>query len=63
MALTDKLTAIANAIRAKTSETTTMTLADMPTKISGIKTWYEGTTEPSSSLGSDGDLYVQTTGG
>ena len=38
MALTDKLTAIANAIRAKTGGTATMTLAEMPTKIAGIKT-------------------------
>ncbi len=36
MALTDKLTAIADAIRSKTGETGTMTIADMPTKISGI---------------------------
>ena len=38
MALTDKLTAIANAIRAKTGESGTMTLAQMPTKIAGIPT-------------------------
>lgn len=36
MALTDKLTAIANAIRSKTGDTGTMTLAEMPAKISGI---------------------------
>lgn len=36
MALTDKLTAIADAIRAKTGETASMGLADMPDKISGI---------------------------
>lgn len=36
MALTDKLTAIADAIRAKTGETASMGLADMPEKISGI---------------------------
>lgn len=34
--LTTKLTAIADAIRAKTGEAGTMTLAEMPTKISGI---------------------------
>lgn len=34
--LTTKLTAIADAIRSKTGETATMTLADMPNKISGI---------------------------
>lgn len=36
MALTDKLTAIADAIRAKTGETGTMTLEQMPGKIGGI---------------------------
>ena len=38
MALTDKLTAIANAIRAKTGETGTMTLDEMPEKILAIVT-------------------------
>ena len=38
MALTDKLTAIANAIRAKDGSTATMTLAQMPEKISAITT-------------------------
>ena len=38
MALTDKLTAIANAIRAKTSKTDLLTLDDMPTEIENIKT-------------------------
>lgn len=38
MALTDKLTAIANAIRGKTGESSTMTLDQMPTKISNIPT-------------------------
>lgn len=38
MALTDKLTAIANAIRSKTGETGKMTLDQMPTKIGGIET-------------------------
>lgn len=36
MALTDKLTAIANAIRAKTGKTATMTLSEMVTEIEGI---------------------------
>ncbi len=36
MALTDKLTAIANAIRAKTGGTATMTLAEMPSEIASI---------------------------
>ncbi len=39
--LTTKLTAIADAIRSKTGETATMTLADMPNKISGISTGAE----------------------
>lgn len=38
MALTDKLTAIADAIRAKTGETGTMTLDEMPDKILAIVT-------------------------
>lgn len=38
MALTDKLSAIANAIRGKTGESSTMTLDQMPTKISNIPT-------------------------
>lgn len=38
MALTDKLTAIADAIRTKTGESGKMTLDQMPTKISGIET-------------------------
>ena len=38
MALTDKLTAIANSIRGKTGESSTMTLDQMPTKISNIPT-------------------------
>ena len=36
MALTNKLTAIANAIRAKTGTTNTLTLDEMPTAISNI---------------------------
>ena len=38
MALTDKLTAIADAIRAKNGGTDTMTLAQMPEKITNIQT-------------------------
>lgn len=38
MALTDKLTAIADAIRAKTGKTDSMTLDTMPTEIEGIST-------------------------
>ena len=37
MALTDKLTAIANAIRAKDGSTATMTLAQMPEKIAAME--------------------------
>lgn len=36
MALTDKLTAIANAIRAKTGKSATMTIDEMPTEIANI---------------------------
>lgn len=45
MALTDKLTAIADAIRAKDGSTDPMTLAEMPGKITAIQTGgepYEG---------------------
>lgn len=38
MALTDKLTSIADAIRAKTGKTDKLTLAEMPGEISGIET-------------------------
>lgn len=38
MALTDKITAIADAIRAKTGSSNTYTLADMPAAIAGIVT-------------------------
>ena len=38
MAITNKLTAIANAIRSKTGETGKMTLDQMPTKIGAIET-------------------------
>ena len=38
MALTDKLTAIADAIRAKTGKEAEMTLAEMPSEISNIQT-------------------------
>lgn len=41
MALTNKLTAIANAIRAKTGTTNTLTLDEMPTAISNISSSYE----------------------
>lgn len=46
MALTDKLTAIANAIRAKTGDSASLTLAGMPAAIAGIPrayTAYDGT--------------------
>ena len=44
MALTDKLTAIANAIRAKDGTSDKMTLAEMPSKIAAIQAG--GATEP-----------------
>lgn len=42
MALTDKLTAIGDAIRAKTGETALLKLDDMPTAIAGIQTGSDG---------------------
>ena len=47
MALTDKLTAIANAIRAKTGGTSSLTLDEMPTEIASIQAG--GTSAPVSS--------------
>ena len=44
MALTDKLTAIADAIRAKEGTTGSMTLAEMPEKIAAIQTGGGGET-------------------
>ena len=41
MALTNKLTAIANAIRGKTGSTNKLTLDEMPTAISNISSSYE----------------------
>lgn len=46
MALTDKLTAIANAIRAKTGKTDQMTLAQMPAEIESITTGGEMNLDP-----------------
>lgn len=42
MALTDKLTAIADAIRAKTGGTAALTLDQMPAEIAGIRTGGDG---------------------
>ena len=42
MALTDKLTAIGNAIRSKTGATNLMTLSQMPELINGIETGGRG---------------------
>ena len=47
MALTDKLTAIADAIRAKDGTTGTMTLAEMPGKIAAIQTGSGGSSSAS----------------
>ena len=46
MALTDKLTAIANAIRSKTGSTDPLSLDDMPPAIEGIQGGGGGATEP-----------------
>lgn len=74
MALTDKLTAIANAIRSKTGESEKMTLDQMPTKISSIESGSipklqeksisitaNGTTEVTSDSGKDGLSKVNIT--
>lgn len=45
MALIDKLTSIANAIRSKTGKSYEMTLDQMPTEIDSIKTYVEPTIE------------------
>ena len=45
MALIDKLTAIANAIRSKTGKSATLTLDEMPTEIASIETGSGGGTE------------------
>lgn len=46
MALTDKLTAIADAIRGKTGKSDSMTLDQMPTEIAGIVTGGGGSSQP-----------------
>lgn len=51
MALTDKLTAIADAIRGKTGKTGSLTLAQMATEISGIQTGGGGSMFVSSAVG------------
>lgn len=65
MALINKLTAIADAIRAKTGKEDTLTLDQMPLEIAGIQTGVElnfkvvgGTTEPTSS--SENTIWVNT---
>ena len=64
MALTDKLTAIADAIREKTDTTAQLTLDQMPSAIAGIKgggiAVHSGTQDPISDLGEDGDIYLLT---
>lgn len=59
--LDTKLTAIANAIRGVNGATKTYTIGEMSdaiTAIGPVVTVYTGSGEPSSSLGSDGDLYL-----
>lgn len=63
MALTDKLTAIADAIREKTETTELLTLDEMPDAIAGISgavgvVVHSGTESPVSSIGADGDIYL-----
>ena len=57
MALTDKLTAIADAIRAKDGTTGTMTLAEMPSKIAAIQTGGGGSPSASSASPKDVNFY------
>lgn len=54
MALTDKLTAIADAIRGKTGKTDALTLDQMPGEIAGIQT--------GGGSGSGGDLFHRMAG-
>ena len=63
MALTDKLTAIADAIREKTDTTALLTLDQMPDAISGISgaegvIVHSGIEAPDAALGADGDIYL-----
>lgn len=63
MALTNKLTAIADAIREKTETTAPLTLDEMPVAIAGISggvgvTVHSGVETPVSSMGADGDIYL-----
>lgn len=50
MALTDKLTAIADAIRGKTGKSDSMTLDQMPTEIAGIQAGGGGVTVESANV-------------
>lgn len=60
MAIDTYFQAIANAIRAKTGESTTITPSNMPAAIHSIETGssiIKGTTLPTNNEGSDGDFY------
>ena len=61
MALTDKLTAIGNSIRAKTGKSGTLTLDNMVSEINALEvaelTVYTGA-NPDSSVGENGDIYL-----
>lgn len=64
-----QLTAIADAIRGKTGESSTMTVDEMPDEISGISggggsgaTILSGTSFPSNQKGNNGDIYLVTAG-
>ena len=61
MALTDKLTAIAEAIRSKTGKTDSMTLDEMPTEIANIQTG-GGSADPELPDGYFRCDYIQFTG-
>lgn len=62
-------TEIASAIRTKNGQSTTYRPAEMGAAIEALTTvqgtvqnFYTGTEEPSSSIGSDGDLYLKVVG-
>lgn len=65
MALTDKLTAVADAIRTKSGKTGGLTLAQMPTEIANIKTGvelaFEVVPNPQPSSPKENTIWVDTT--
>lgn len=63
MDLNSKMTALADAIRAKTNRTDTLSIDEMTVAVEGIEiesysTIYIGASEPTSDIGFDGDIYI-----